>query len=296
MQNQLLENLFAYKKTTALLAAFQLGLFRQIKEHGCLNKYIYHELGWNERYVELFCIYMAGEGYLTEVDGSWQISKDFESQLDAFEKICEHENSLYHKWLSPEQLALSVQAMTGSRLYDKEGFTSEEQNAYDITMYGNNVNHIAFHLLRKIKRERMPSVRYLEYGRSNGRIGQVLKKHIPKISIDVVTLDQTVECQTPYDAILIYNTIHYKTPEAWETIFFEMKKTLNENGVICIADVFYRENRIFQSTVLLDWITHGGVYNIDNHEVDEQLRSIGFTKVEQQSLESISTDLLFAYK
>ena len=38
MQKQLLEDLFAYKKTAALLAAFQLGLFRQIEEHGCFNK------------------------------------------------------------------------------------------------------------------------------------------------------------------------------------------------------------------------------------------------------------------
>ena len=50
MQNQLLENLFAYKKTSALLAAFQLGLFQQIKEHGCFNQKICSRLEWNERY------------------------------------------------------------------------------------------------------------------------------------------------------------------------------------------------------------------------------------------------------
>lgn len=296
MQNQLLENLFAYKKTAALLAAFQLGLFRQIKEHGCLNKDIYHQLGWNERYAELLCIYLTNEGYLIDIDGGWQINKDFENQLDAFEKICEHERSLYHKWLSPELITSSVQSATDDRLFDKEGFAPEEQSAYDNAMYGNNANLIVFHLLRKMKRGKKASVRCLEYGRSNGRIGQVLKTHIPEISVDVVTLNQIIDGQLSYDVILIYNTLHYKTPNEWETIFPKMKKALDENGVICIADVFYREDNTFQSTVLLDWITHGGVYNIYNHEVAEQLRSIGFTKVEQQCIDSISTNLLFVYK
>lgn len=67
-------------------------------------------------------------------------------------------------------------------------------------------------------------------------------------------------------------------------------------ALFCIADVFYSDNNAFQSTVLLDWITHGGVYNIYTQEVIDQLKSIGFTKVEQQSIDSISTDLLFAYK
>jgi hypothetical protein len=294
MQNQLLENLFAYKKTAALLAAFQLRLFRQIKDRGCLNKETLRQLGWSERYVELLCTYLADEGYLAEVNGSWQPSKDFESQLGAFEKICEHENSLYHKWLSPELIVSSVQSAANSRPFDKEGFAPEEQSAYDNTMYGDNVNSIAFHLLRKIKREKASSVRCMEYGRSDGRIGQALKKHLPKMSLDVVSLNQSIEEQASYDVILIYNTIHYRTTEEWEPLFSQMKNSLNEDGFICIADVFYKVNNVFQSTVLLDWITHGGVYGIYKHEVAEQLLSIGFMKVEQQFIDSISIDLIYA--
>ena len=296
MQNQLLENLFVYKKTSTLLAAFQLGLFQQIKEHGCLNKVICCQLGWNERYVELLCIYLANENYLIEVDGGWQINKDFEKQLDTFGKICEYENVLYHKWLSPKMIASSVQSDTDSRQFDKEGFTPTEQNAYDSTMYGNNANLISFHLIRKINRDRISPVRCLEYGRSDGRIGHVLKKYVSEISVDIVSLDQTIEEKSLYDVILIYNTIHYKTPEEWVKIFPILKELLNENGFICIADVFYSEKNVFQSTVLLDWITHGGVYNIYNQEITEQLRSLGFEKVEQQSIDSISTDFFFAYK
>lgn len=294
MQNHLLENLFTYKKTTALLAVFQLGLFRRIKEYGCINKKMFSQLGWDEKYTELLCVYLADEGYLSYLDGCFQLSKDFEGQLDTFEKICEHESSLYHKWLSPEQIVSSVK-ITEGRLFDKEGFTPEEQVAYDNVMYGSNVNLIAFHLLRKIKRDKASSMRCLEFGRSGGHIGQALKKHIPEISIDIVSFDQNIESEFLYDVIVIYNTIHYKTPEDWETTFCQMKKMLNENGVICIADVFYKEDNIFGSTVLLDWITHGGVYNIYSHEVAEQLRG-NFTKVEQQFIDSISTDIIFAYK
>lgn len=295
MQNHLLENLFTYKKTTALLAAFQLGIFRRIKEYDCMNKDICRQLGWNERYVELLCVYLGNEGYLSYIDGCFQLSKDFESQLDAFEKICEHESSLYNKWLSPEQLVSSVKTEEG-RLFDKEGFTPEEQSAYDNAMYGSNLNLISFHILRKIKRDRTFPVRCLEYGRSDGRIGNALKKHVPEMSVDAVSLAQNIKDQSVYDLILIYNTIHYKTPEDWEAVFYQMKKALNESGVICIADVFYKEDNLFQSTVLLDWITHGGLYNIYSQEVAEQLKSSGFAKVEQQPIDAISTDLLFAYK
>lgn len=295
MQNQLLENLFAYKKTSALLAAFQLGLFQQIKEHGCFNQKICRRLEWNERYTALLCVYLTNEGYLIEEDDNWRLNKDFEKQLVNFEKICEHENTLYHKWLSPEMITLSVQAQTDSRLFDQKGFTPEEQSAYDNVMYGNNVNLIAFHLMRKIKNGMAFPVRYLEFGRSEGRIGQVLKKQISEIIADSISFDQPLRSES-FDVIIIYNTIHYDTREEWKTIFNQMKNLLNKNGVLCIADVFYKEDNVFRSTVLLDWITHGGVYNIYSHEVVQQLQSIGFTKVEQQSIDSISIDLLFAYK
>lgn len=295
MQNQLLENLFAYKKTAALLAAFKLGLFRQIKKYGSMNKDICRQLAWNEKHTMLLCVFLKNEGYLSYLDGCFQLSKDFESQLDAFENICEHESSLYHKWMSPEQLASSIKTEEG-RLFDKEGFTPEEQNAYDNVMYGNNLNLISFHILRNIKRDRTSPVRCLEYGRSDGRIGIALKKHIPKIIVDVVAYNQTILEQSVYDVILIYNTIHYKTSEGWETAFCQMKKALNERGVVCIADVFYNEDNLFQSTVLLDWITHGGVYNIYSKEIAEQLKSNGFARVEQQPIAAISMDILFAYK
>lgn len=295
MQNQLLEDLFAYKKTTALLAAFQLGLFRQIKEYGCLNQNICRRLGWNERYITLLCIYLTNEGYLIDAGEGWQIHKDFEKQLIPFEKIGEHENILYHKWLSPEMIASSVQSETGGRLFDKEGFAQNDQLAYDNIMYGSNVNLIVFHLIRKIKNGMTSPVRYLEYGRSNGRIGQVLKKQISEIIVDSISFDQPLGSKT-YDVIIIYNTIHYNTREGWKTIFEQMKNLLNENGVLCIADVFYREGSVFRSTVLLDWITHGGVYNIYSQEVAEQLKGGGITRVEQQYIAATSTDLLFAYK
>lgn len=296
MQNQLWENMFAYKKTAALFAAFQLGLFRQIKEYGILKKDMCYQLGWNESYTELLCIYLVRECYLTEVDSGWQLNKNFEKMLDSFEEIYEHENTLYHKWLSPDMIVSAVQSDTDKRLFDQEGFSSEELNSYNKTMYGNNVNLIAFHLLRKIRHIRESPVRCLEYGRSTGRIGQAVKKYIPKLYIDVVTLGQNIETQLSYDLILIFNSIHYKTPQEWKIVFDQLKKILKEDGFICIIDVFFEEGNFFLSTVLLDWITHGGIYNTCSQEVIDQLRSIGFTKVEHQFIDTISTTLLFTYK
>ena len=295
MQNQLFEDLFAYKKTTALLAAFELGLFRKINEYGCLNQNIFRRLGWNERYTALLCIYLTNEGYLMDGDGGWQIHKEFKKQLITFEKICEHENALYHKWLSPERIASSIQSETDGRLFDKEGFGPDEQCTYDNIMYGNNINLIIFHLMRKIKNGMASSARCLEYGRSNGRIGQILKKQISEITVDYVSLNQPIGSAS-YNAIIIYNAIHYGTSEKWKTILNQMKSLLDENGVLCIVDIFYKKDSAFQSTVLLDWITHGGGNNIYSQEVVELLKGGGITRVEQQYIDVISTDLLLAYK
>lgn len=296
MENQFLKNLFLYKKTAVLLAAFQLGIFRKIKEHGYLNKELCCQLEWNEKYIELLCLYLADEGYLANTDGKWQINKEFKNQLNAFEKICKHESYLYHKWLTPEMIVSSIRSAADERPFDKEGFSREEQDAYNNTMYGNNVNLIAFHLLRKIKQNKLSSVRCMEYGRSAGTVGQALKKHIPELHVDIIPFGGIIESQSSYDLILIYNTIHYKPAEEWIKIFLKLKELLCENGVICIADAFYEKDNNFRSTVLLDWITHGGIHNIYSYEIVKQLNFIGFTNIEQLSINAISTDLLLAYK
>jgi len=296
MRGRLLENMFAYKKTAALLAAFRLGLFRQIKEHGCLTGALFRQLGWNEKYTELLCIYLTGEGYLTAAGDAWRISAEFESRLDAFELICRHESSLYHGWLSPERIAESIQSAQEGRLFDKEGFTRQEGDAYGKTMYGANLNLIALHIFRRLKLDRASPVRCLEYGRSEGQMGLAFKKHLFHASIDTAPLGHVIDSGASYDVIFIYNTIHYKTPGEWKDIFRMMRGALGDKGVISISDVFYKEGGIFESTVLLDWITHGGVYNIYSHDVIGDLRAIGFTKVEQRAIDSISTDLIFAYK
>lgn len=295
MQKDLLENIFIYKKTAALLATFQMGLFRCIKEYGRINKGMFNQLGFNEDYAELLCVYLANEGYLTKSDGCFRLSKDFEIQLDTFEKICEHESFLYNKWLSLEQIVSSIRIDKG-RLFDKDGFTIEEQAVYDNTMYGSNINLITFYILRKIKHKKESTMKCLEFGRSGGRIGQALKKHISKVSFDIVALNHNIESHSLYDLIFIYNTIHYQNNESWKNTFCQMKNMLYEKGVICVADIFYKENNAFSSTILLDWITHGGINNIYSHEVVEQLKRSGFTKIEHQFIDQISTDIIFAYK
>lgn len=296
MQNKLLENLVVYKKASALFAASQLGLFRKIEEHGCLNKKICCQIGWNERYVELLCIYLSGEGYLFKSNRGWHINKEFEKLLDVFEEISEHERNLYFKWLSPDIIVSSIQSKDNERIFDRDGFTIKEQEIYNNTMYGKNVNLLGIYLLRKMKKSQNNSTRCLVYGRSNEQVHQVLKKYITEIIIDFVSLDQNIDNKFSYDLILIYNTIHYKESKEWKKIFIQMKKALKKNGIMCIADVFYRSNNIFQSTVLMDWITHGGGHYIYRNEIVEHLHCIGFERIEQQFIDSISIDLLFVYK
>ena len=68
---------------------------------------------------------------------------------------------------------------------------------------------------------------------------------------------------------------------------------MNEKSIICIADIFLKINDETNSPFLLDWITHGGVYNLSIEDLKSVMEKAGFKIKKQKYIAEISTDLIF---
>lgn len=119
--------------------------------------------------------------------------------------ICKHESCLYHKWLSPDYIVLSIKSAKGNRPYDIEGFNFIEQIQYYNVMYGNNINIIVFYFLRRMRYCNESNIRFLEYGRSNGKIGEILKKYIPKAEIQSTTFENLQKIEIKAHSMLAWS-------------------------------------------------------------------------------------------
>ena len=296
MQKNLLQDIVAYKKTSALFAAIQLGLFEIAKKYDILSNDICIKQGWNNSYFEMFCTYLEGEGYLERVEKGWKVNIELQKKIDDIEMICKHESCLYHKWLSPDYIVLSIKSAKGNRPYDIEGFNFIEQIQYYNVMYGNNINIIVFYFLRRMRYCNESNIRFLEYGRSNGKIGEILKKYIPKAEIQSTTFENLQKIEKSYDIIFIYNTIHYYSLDDWKSNINILMDILDEEGVICIVDIFYEKERDFQSVVLLDWITHGGDCFLEYEDICMLFFEFECVNIEKQYIELLNMDLIFIFK
>lgn len=134
-----------------------------------------------------------------------------------------------------------------------------------------------------------------EYGRSKGRMTEKLAK---KLAVHNTICEQTQEIKSLKDSfavIFMMNTVHYLSAEAFSKRITEMKQLLKKDGLLCIADVFYQDDTMFHSTVLLDWLTHGGIHHLFLNETCKELRACGYGEIRHQFIENIFTHLIYAY-
>ena len=180
-----------------------------------------------------------------------------------------------------------------SRTYDQKGFRVDEKAVYDALMYTDTTDIIALYLMRKLPANR--PLKLLEYGRSKGRMTEKLAK---KIAVHHTICEQTQEIESlkdSFDVIFMMNTVHYLSVETLSERIKYMKQMLKKDGLLCIADVFYQDDTVFHSTVLLDWLTHGGIYHLFLDETCKELRACGYREIRQQFIENIFTHLIYAY-
>lgn len=294
MEPELLDNLFVYKKSIALFSAYQLGLFEVLKEKEMINRDICNNNGWNVENVFLLCRYLADMGYLVQTNENWVLKTEVKKNIDYFISLCSYETYMYHNWMTTEQIKCTLITNIGERTFDLVGFSEEEQIKYNNIVFGSNMKIIAYQILRTIKKKR--DICCLELGRSNGIIGNILKKHLANIQVDSLSMTEYGAIKNEYDAVFIINTIHYIASEQLVDILSKCKNVIREDGVIFIADFFYEKGTVFQETLLMDWLTHGGVNHISKLDLINVIKKSGFKTYETKYFLSISTDLFILCK
>ena len=227
--------------------------------------------------------------------------------VDKLDEVIRHEKNIFRRWMYPERLIQSLKSDAENRDFDRSGFSAEEIALYNRTMYGSSLKMLALHICRRIRRYKNPVI--LEYGRSGGAVLQALKKtgyhfcgscmwdeavsdrNAGKGDIDFQILEKGHGQR--FDIIFLYNTIHYYNEELLRDRIRMLEAALCEGGRIFIVDLFFREGDVFLSNVLLDWLTHGGVYSLTKESLEEKWSTYGSLQlIHSDEIKEIHTSIL----
>lgn len=297
MYETIMSSILSYKKSVAIFAAYELGIFDIIENTGFIDMQVCIDNGWNKEYFKHLCAYFTGIEYFTYENGRWRFSERFSKDYISSVNVIKHENNLYSQWMSKEILINSISG--NKRVFDTTGMNALQRNVYDNAVYGDNLSLAVLYLLRKLP-IMDKALNCLEYSLSNGRLMNYLFKWSPDIKCEYIPfqlmhLSDTYQFNKDYDCIFILNVIHYLKSSELIKLLTYFKSILKRDGVICILDMYYHPDNIFQSTILLDWITHGGSYHICLDELKSliDVNKLGFT--ENITIPAIFMDILFIH-
>lgn len=291
MENKvLLDLLTAYKKTALFISAYELGIFQAITSECKSTSELVEKLKVDRLFLIPLLQVLQDLNVIYECNGKWAIRKEL--GIENYYDIIHHEMNLYYKYLSPKSIQSSMRLGMGNRDFDQVGFTSHEKQIYFKVMNGKNLNIISLLVWREIQKE-IP-INYLEYGRSIGGLGVYLQNKIKEFNIDLVVNTEYMDVYTEqiqpqfvkvqpqvytyddfvpranYNLIFMYNSIHYYEPNEAMKRIAELKKTMTSQSILCIVDLFLKDGSA-NKLVLLDWITHGGMYYLTIKDLQELL-------------------------
>lgn len=292
----LIDAIDSYKTSSAFYSAFEIGILDELYESSKSIEKLTQKLSIDPDMCKLLLFKLRELGLILNKDSEWYLEEKFKNEYSDIEKFRAqilHEINIYNKWMSPEVIVKSLRSGYGHRPFDKKGFTLEEQAIYDKAMYGQNVKMIALQLSRILRnREKM---NIIEMGRSNGVIIKELKKMGFKFYNDTIARE-SIPDTNDYNVIILYNTIHYIDRENSKKLFDELKEKLNDNGILIIIDFFYEPKNKFKSNILIDWITHGGIYWIEIEELNEMMKESDFELTKDLMVKALHTNILLYRK
>jgi len=308
-KHSILEFITNYKESSAFLAAMKLNIFDVLIESPMNLENLAKEIKVDKTLLQMLLSYLMLNELVEEKDEIWQVSEEFKKDyVAANENILAHELNICNKWVTAETIEDCVKRGLSKRKFDIDGFSLKDKNIYSKAMYGNNVRHIAFWIKRIAKLS--GSLNILEMGRSTGNLALELKKSLPESKIKAavkkeffeITKESVRETEVLeefafdqyYDVICIFNTIHYWSQDELNNWFKKIKKVIKKDSLICVIDIFVDEkNSRFEKNFLLDWITHGGVFNFASKEVEQVMQENGLSHFKTKDLPDFSSKILF---
>lgn len=303
-----------YKKSVALITAVELGLFKLLVDRPLTTSELAGKLSSNAEMLEIFLCYLEQIEILKKENDYWGISEFFQSyfiSLDKYASILDHEKNLYQNWITPYSIIEAMKKGSGERCFDKQGWDLDQKKTYVGAMYGQNINILSFWLIRELSI--MKNIKLLEFGRSPGVIAKALSQKFPGLTGKIVICNEFYDICIEnisstlfkvskinefdfvgkFDIICLLNTVHYFTRNQMIEFTRRLKLLMNDNAIIFIVDFFPKKVNPFLSGLLLDWITHGGIYNIQTTDIDNIIEEAGLKKIKQKFISEIGLDLFF---
>lgn len=288
----ILDFLNGYKAISAFFAAYNIGLFDVLSEKEASADTLANSLNADETMCRLLFFKLRESHFVMEKNRLWFLDEAFIEEyrsIDRFKAQIDHEFNIYNRLMQPDMIISSLKSGYGNRPFDKSGFTDEEQATYERAMYGENVKLIALQLYRLLRS--LHGIKAVEIGRSKGAILEKLKDLGLKFDSESVS-DGAVAASEKYNTAIIFNTIHYWNESDLHKQIDQWKERLTNDARVFIIDFFYEEGDEFVSNILIDWITHGGIYWTVCEELNEIMSALGYKNTKDIQLKSIHTRIL----
>jgi hypothetical protein len=281
-----------YKTASAFFTAYDIGLFDMLYELRASTEIIAQKLTVDVAMCKLLLYKLKESQWICGQDNLWYLEEEFREEypyMKSYKAQIDHEMNIYNRLMSPELIVKSLKSEYGQRPFDKTGFTLEEQETYNQAMYGENVQLIGLQMFRMLRNRK--EINGIEIGRSNGVLVSQLKKLGLKFETAVVTND-VIPASNQFNVVILFNTIHYWDEAYCKKQFAEWKKNLTEDAQIFIIDFFYEDGDKFTSNILIDWITHGGIYWSVYTELNDRMEQSGYKIIKNLPLKKIHTRIL----
>lgn len=313
-------DLWSYKCSAALISAFEIGIFDALIIKELTVKELAMITQCNPVMLGMLLNILKCLGFLEETKDGFKIPSGYITQLQVMKrsnKILSHERNLMNHWNTPEQILTQLKGSREREDYIRDTFTIDEQKDYFFAMNESNLELLFVAIRREfpITNETV----MLEYGRSLGGMSLLCKDKYQSINCDIcydkefepvaiqlyyslrnkkgirVVSDEKL-IHNGYDFIFLYNSIHYYNQQELIELLERLYQLLKPRQILCISDIYIDEKDSFYAGVLLDWMTHGGIYHQSFQELQSLIEHTQFQIKKTVILRQIHNKLLFLTK
>jgi hypothetical protein len=312
--------IWAYKCSVALISAFEIGIFDALITKELTVKDLAKITQCNPVMLGMLLNILKCYGFLEETKEGFRIPSGYISQLQVMNgnnKILSHEKNLMNHWNIPERILTQLKGSGAKQDYIRDTFTIEEQKDYFNAMNERNLELLFVYIRREYPLTSETVM--LEYGRSLGGMSLLCKNKYQNINCDIcfdkefepvsiqlygslrnkkgirIVSDEEL-MYNGYDFIFLYNSIHYYSQQELIELLGRLYQLLRPGQILCISDIYVDEKDIFYAGVLLDWMTHGGIYQQSFQELQNLIEHTQFQIIKSVMLKQIHNKLLFLTK
>lgn len=266
------ELVFGYKKSIVIMAVVKSGIFYYLMQDYVDIQFLSANTGVKEYYLTPLLLFLEYMGIVEEKKDAWRVKEEFKVPIQKLEAFITYEAYILEKWMTPSMVESAIKMSIGERAYDKVGWDQKGRENYRNMMYGDNVKMLSY----LVRRELDSDSYILEYGRNDVSILEEIARQKHGIKGIYLNLGNDYIGKEAVDMVLMYNVIHYLPKSEIKKILQGLNGNLRSTTKIEIIDWFYEKDSEFLNGIILDWITHGGIYHFTEKNLVEYMEELGY--------------------